>query len=87
MSAISPSAQEVGKYLETYKSFERKPPDMIKERVDEDHMSRLNNVLTTIKGVNRTDVVTLASNYGVRSFFSLRPLSNNRSDLKSSNSH
>lgn len=58
------TAQEVGKYLETYKSFERKPPDMIKERVDEDHMSRLNNVLTTIKGVNRTDVVTLASNYG-----------------------
>ncbi|KAI5475662.1 DNA excision repair protein ERCC-1 [Pseudohyphozyma bogoriensis] len=58
------SAQEAGKYLEIYKAFERKPPDLIKERVDDDYMSRLTAVLTSIKGVNKTDVVTLASNYG-----------------------
>ena len=39
---------------------------MIKERVDDDYMSRLTNVLTSIKGVNKTDVVTLASSCGVR---------------------
>lgn len=57
---------EVARYLELYKSFERKPPDLIKERVDDDYLSRLNNALTSVKGVNKTDVVTLATNFGVR---------------------
>ena len=31
------SAEEAGYYLSTYKQFEHKPPDLIKERVDKDY--------------------------------------------------
>lgn len=58
------SADECARYLEIYKAYERKPPDVIKERVDTDYMSQLTSVLTSIKSVNKTDVVTLASTYG-----------------------
>ncbi|GAA5859932.1 hypothetical protein JCM5353_005651 [Sporobolomyces roseus] len=58
------SAQEVGRYLETYKQFERKPPDLIKERVDDSYMAHLTSALTSVKGVNKTDVTTLVSNFG-----------------------
>lgn len=58
------SNQEAARYLETYKAFERKPPDLIKERRENDYMSHMNAVLTNVRGVNRTDVVTLTSNFG-----------------------
>lgn len=58
------SAQEVARYLEIYKSFERKPPDLIKERVDNSYMAHLTSALTSVRGVNKTDVTTLASNFG-----------------------
>ncbi|SNX87979.1 related to dna excision repair protein ercc-1 [Melanopsichium pennsylvanicum] len=58
------SAEEAGRYIETYKSFEHKPPDLIKERVGEDYLSQVTNVLTQVRGVNRTDVVTLLSRFG-----------------------
>lgn len=46
--------------------FEKKPPDLIKERVDNDYMSHLTAALTSVRGLNKTDVTTLASTYGVR---------------------
>ncbi|SOV05866.1 related to dna excision repair protein ercc-1 [Ustilago sp. UG-2017a] len=58
------SAEEAGRYVETYKSFEHKPPDPIKERVPEDYLSQVTNVLTQVRGVNRTDVLTLITRYG-----------------------
>ncbi|GAA5917121.1 hypothetical protein JCM6882_009354 [Rhodosporidiobolus microsporus] len=58
------SAQEAGRYLELYKSLERKPPDLIRERVDDSYMAHLTSALTSVRGVNKTDVVTLASNFG-----------------------
>ncbi|GAA6017689.1 hypothetical protein JCM11491_001169 [Sporobolomyces phaffii] len=58
------SAQEVGRYLETYKQFERKPPDLIKERVDDSYMAHVTSALTSVRGVNKTDVTTLVSNFG-----------------------
>lgn len=58
------TAEEAGRYVETYKSFEFKPPDMIKERVGEDYLSQVTNVLTQVRGVNRTDVVTLLTRFG-----------------------
>lgn len=61
------SNQEAGRYLELYKSFERKGPDLIKERVDKDYMSQMNAVLTSVRGVNKTDVLTLTTNFGVGS--------------------
>ncbi|EST06816.1 DNA repair protein rad10 [Kalmanozyma brasiliensis GHG001] len=61
---IAWTAEEAGKYVETYKSFEHKPPDLIKERVGEDYLSQVTNVLTQVRGVNRTDVVTLLTRFG-----------------------
>lgn len=60
---IAWTPEEAGKYVETYKSFEHKPPDLIKERVGEDYLSQITNVLTQVKGVNKTDVVTLLTRY------------------------
>ncbi len=57
--------EEAGHYLSTYKQYESKPPDMIKERVDKDYNAILRNALTTINRVNKTDVETLRSNFGV----------------------
>ncbi|KZO95652.1 DNA repair protein rad10, partial [Calocera viscosa TUFC12733] len=56
--------EEAGLYLSTYKLFEHKPPDRIKERVDKDYSSLLRAALTSIRGVNKTDVTTLSSNVG-----------------------
>ena len=58
------TAEEAGKYVETYKSFEHRPPDAIKERVAEDFLSQATNVLTQVRGVNKTDVVTLLTRFG-----------------------
>lgn len=58
------SAEEAARYLETYKSFELKPPDAIKERVGDDYLSQVTNVLTQVRGINRTDVITLLSTFG-----------------------
>ena len=52
--------QECARYLETYKAYETKPADLIQGRADEDYLSKLNAALTTVRGVNRTDVLTLA---------------------------
>ncbi|KAF9012392.1 restriction endonuclease type II-like protein [Cyathus striatus] len=58
------SFEEVGHYLSTFKQFEHKPPDMIKERVEKDHNSILRAALTTISRVNKTDVETLRTSFG-----------------------
>ncbi|ORX91967.1 DNA repair protein rad10, partial [Basidiobolus meristosporus CBS 931.73] len=58
------SQEEAGRYLETYKSFEHKPPDLIKEKVDNDYLSKATDSLTQIKSVNKTDVLTLLSSFG-----------------------
>lgn len=36
-----PSPEEAGRYLETYKAYEQKPPDLLKERVEQDFLSRV----------------------------------------------
>ncbi|TPX43350.1 hypothetical protein SeMB42_g04754 [Synchytrium endobioticum] len=61
---LSWSAEEAGRYLETFKAYESKPPDFIKEKVDDDYLSKLTDVLTQVKSVNKTDVVTLATTFG-----------------------
>lgn len=57
------SVQECARYLELFKSFETKPADAIQGRVEEDYVSRLNAALTTVRGVNRTDVLTLGRTF------------------------
>ncbi|KAF8332694.1 restriction endonuclease type II-like protein [Cantharellus anzutake] len=58
------SFEEVAIYLQTYKAFENKSADSIKERVDQDYSSILRAALTGIKGVNKTDVVSLRTHFG-----------------------
>ncbi|KAK9820143.1 hypothetical protein WJX72_006617 [[Myrmecia] bisecta] len=57
------SPEECARYLETYKAYETKPADSIQGRTDEDYFSRLNAAFTTVRGVNKTDVLTLASTF------------------------
>ncbi|CAM9642657.1 unnamed protein product [Lampetra planeri] len=58
------SPEEVARYLETYKAYENKPADLLKERVEQDYLSRMTDCLTTIKSVNKTDVITLLNTFG-----------------------
>ena len=56
--------QECGRYLETLKSYERKPAEAIQKDLGTDYVSRANAALTTVRGVNRTDVKTLGDRFG-----------------------
>ncbi|XP_013108211.1 DNA excision repair protein ERCC-1 [Stomoxys calcitrans] len=58
------NAEEAGKMIETYKLFEKRPPDWIMERVDSNPHQKLCAALTNIKPVNKTDAVTLLQNFG-----------------------
>jgi len=58
------SNDEAGAYISTFKRFEHKPPDLIKERVDKDFTSMYRTALTSINKVNKTDVETLHSSIG-----------------------
>lgn len=60
------SNEEAARYIETYKAYENKAPDAIKERVENDYLSKLTDGLTQIPSINKTDIVTLASTFGVR---------------------
>ncbi|KAF0930458.1 hypothetical protein E2562_032887 [Oryza meyeriana var. granulata] len=58
------SLEECGRYLETIKVYENKSADSIREHMDNDYLSRLTHALTSIRHVNKTDVVTLGSTFG-----------------------
>ncbi|XP_064258272.1 DNA excision repair protein ERCC-1 isoform X2 [Passer domesticus] len=58
------SAEEAGRYLETFKSYEQKPPDLLKERVEHDFLSRVTDCLTSVKSVNKTDALSLLGTFG-----------------------
>ncbi|KPV71749.1 uncharacterized protein RHOBADRAFT_18939 [Rhodotorula graminis WP1] len=58
------TSQEAGRYLEAYKQFESKPPDLIRERTDASYSAHMTAALTEVRGVNKTDVTTLMSSLG-----------------------
>ncbi|XP_026402037.1 DNA excision repair protein ERCC-1-like isoform X2 [Papaver somniferum] len=58
------SLEECGRYLETIKVYENKPADILQGQTDTDYLSRLSHALTTVRHVNKTDVVTLGSTFG-----------------------
>lgn len=58
------SLTEAARYIETFKSYESKPPTSIQERVEVDHLSRCTAALTQIRSVNKPDVVTLFDTFG-----------------------
>lgn len=49
--------------METYKSYETKPADIIQGRSEEDYLSKLTSAITTIRGVNKTDVLMLGATF------------------------
>ncbi|KAJ3312193.1 ssDNA endonuclease and repair protein rad10 [Boothiomyces sp. JEL0838] len=57
------SNEDAAKYIELFNQYENKPADVIKERIEKDHFSRLSNFLTDIRTINKTDVITLTSNF------------------------
>ncbi|KZP34596.1 DNA repair protein rad10 [Athelia psychrophila] len=58
------TVDEAGLYLSTFKAYEHRPPDMIKERVDNTYDALLRASLTSIPRVNKTDVETLKTSLG-----------------------
>ncbi|XP_014430688.2 DNA excision repair protein ERCC-1 isoform X1 [Pelodiscus sinensis] len=58
------SPEEAGRYLETYKAYEQKPADLLKEKVDQDFLSKVTDCLTSVKSVNKTDTLSLFSTFG-----------------------
>ncbi|XP_004710637.1 DNA excision repair protein ERCC-1 [Echinops telfairi] len=58
------SPEEAGRYLETYKAYEQKPADLLKEKLEQDFVSRVTECLTTVKSVNKTDSQTLLATFG-----------------------
>lgn len=61
---LAHSQREAARLLECFKAYEHNSGAAIKEKVDHDYLSRLTDVLTTIKPINRTDVLTLARAFG-----------------------
>ena len=62
------SYEECARYLETFKTYETKPPDLLlgnkTNAATEDYTTRVTHALTQIRGVNRTDVLTLTTAFG-----------------------
>ncbi|CAO1622340.1 unnamed protein product [Parajaminaea phylloscopi] len=58
------SPEESARYLESFKIFEHKPPDLIRERRKDDWLGAMTGCLTSVKGVNKTDAVGLLSRFG-----------------------
>eukprot|EP01068_Selenidium_serpulae_P010448 Selendium_serpulae@DN5466_c0_g1_i3.p1 len=58
------SFEEAGRILETMKAFENKPADLIRGQMEIQQRGRMIEVLTTVGAVNKTDAVTLISQFG-----------------------
>ncbi|XP_018565107.1 DNA excision repair protein ERCC-1 [Anoplophora glabripennis] len=57
------SPEEAGKIIETYKIYENKPADTIRERNESSPYLNLIQALTTIKPINKTDAMTLLNRF------------------------
>lgn len=58
------SAEEAGRYLESYKVYENKAVEAIMEHTDPDFSVQLTECLTRVKSVNKTDCATLLATFG-----------------------
>ena len=58
------SPAEAARYLETFKLYEKKSAAVIQAKEDESYSAQLGEFLTSIRGVNKRDVLTLISNFG-----------------------
>jgi len=58
------SAQECGRYLELFKSFENAAPTSIRTHQSTNYSDRLEEFITVPRGVNKTDAMSLVSSFG-----------------------
>lgn len=58
------SNAECARYLETFKAYEGKSAAAIQEKVETEFLPKLTSVLTNVRSVNKTDVVTLMDVFG-----------------------
>lgn len=58
------SPVEAARYLEAFKIYENKPPEVLQGIKDTSYQGHLNGFLTSIRGVNKTDVARLKSEFG-----------------------
>ncbi|CAO1622759.1 unnamed protein product [Sympodiomycopsis kandeliae] len=56
--------EQAARYLENFKMYEFKGPELIKERVKEEWTDQMADTLTKIKGVNKSDAATLLTRFG-----------------------
>jgi DNA excision repair protein ERCC-1 len=54
---------EAARYLETWRVYEHKPATAIKERVEDTYLPKVTELLTSIRSINKTDVLTLLSRF------------------------
>jgi DNA excision repair protein ERCC-1 len=57
------SNAEVARYLETYKSYEKKSADLLKEKLDS-NAERFHDSLSQVRALNKTDINSLAQTFG-----------------------
>lgn len=55
---------EAARYLETLKAYQSKPADMLQQRPTGDYTSALNDCLSAIRAINKSDVLTLSTSLG-----------------------
>ena len=68
------SAQEAGKYLELYKSYENASPTSIRAHQSTNYGDKLLEFITVPRSINKTDAVSLVSAFGtVRAAANARP--------------
>jgi len=58
------SNAECARYLETFKAYEGKSATAIQEKVETEFLPKLTSVLTNVRSVNKTDVITLMDVFG-----------------------
>lgn len=58
------SSEEAARYLETYKAYENMSPALIMEKPSTDYLSQVQSFLTSIRGINKSDSLSLLSKFG-----------------------
>ncbi|KAF2762007.1 DNA repair protein rad10 [Pseudovirgaria hyperparasitica] len=58
------SAQEAGRYLELYKTYEHAAPTSIKAHQSTNYSDKLVDFITVPRSINKTDAIGLVSNFG-----------------------
>jgi DNA excision repair protein ERCC-1 len=61
---LSWSSLEAGRYIETLKAYEQKPPTSIQEKVDTEFLPKMCSILKCVRSINRSDTATLLEAFG-----------------------